>query len=271
VTRDIHGIGFRTADTVAGKLGVEKTALIRARAGISYALTEAMDDGHCGLPREELLGLAEKLLEVEQPILLEALTLELQEGSVVADLLDDEPAVFLGGLHRAESKIAAWLLALTEGNPPWRPIDTAKAVPWIETRLGVTLASSQQEALRVALSSKVLVITGGPGVGKTTLVNAILKTLLVKGVKVALTAPTGRAAKPPDDPALPDAEAEPRLHGHHAWEEAGRPDRAEKGSGDGGQERHLSTALHEAARTPRRSFRGLHLIADEPYRSKGGG
>lgn len=195
LARDIHGIGFRTADTVAGKLGIEKTALIRARAGISYALTEAMDDGHCGLPREELLGLAEKLLEVEQPILLEALTLELQEGSVVADVLDDEPAVFLGGLHRAESKIAAWLLALTKGDPPWRPIDTAKAVPWVETKLGVTLAPSQQEALRLALGSKILVITGGPGVGKTTLVNAILKTLIVKDVKVALTAPTGRAAK----------------------------------------------------------------------------
>jgi exodeoxyribonuclease V alpha subunit len=195
LARDIHGIGFRTADTIAGKLGIEKTALIRARAGISYALTEAMDDGHCGLPREELLGLAEKLLEVEQPILLEALTLELREGSVVADVLDDEPAVFLGGLHRAESKIATSLLALTKGDPPWRPIDAAKAVPWVEAKLGVTLAPSQQEALRLALGSKVLVITGGPGVGKTTLVNAILKTLLVKGVKVALTAPTGRAAK----------------------------------------------------------------------------
>ncbi len=100
LARDIHGIGFRTADTVAGKLGIEKTALIRARAGISYALTEAMDDGHCGLPREELLGLAEKLLEVEQPILLEALTLELREGSVAADVLDDEPAVVLAKLIR---------------------------------------------------------------------------------------------------------------------------------------------------------------------------
>ena len=100
LARDIHGIGFRTADTIAGKLGIEKTALIRARAGISYALTEAMDDGYCGLPREELLGLAEKLLEAEQPILLEALNLELREGSVVADLLDDEPDVVLAKLIR---------------------------------------------------------------------------------------------------------------------------------------------------------------------------
>ena len=195
LARDIHGIGFRTADTVAGKLGIEKTSLIRARAGVGYALTEAMGEGHCGLPREELLQLAGKLLEVEQPLLEEALALELREGGVVADLLDGEPAVFLGGLHRAESRIASWLLALTRGNPPWEPIDAAKAVPWVESRLGVALAPSQQEALRLALGSKVLVITGGPGVGKTTLVNAILKTLVVKGVKVALAAPTGRAAK----------------------------------------------------------------------------
>src|ERR1700685_4463423 len=96
--RDIRGIGFKTADAVADRLGIEKTATIRVRAGISYALTEAMDDGHCGLPTEELAGLAVGLLEVPKELVLPALDLELAEGTVVADTVGDVSCVFLGGL-----------------------------------------------------------------------------------------------------------------------------------------------------------------------------
>src|ERR1700683_513425 len=118
LARDIRGIGFKTADAIAMKLGIEKIAMVRVRAGISYALTEAMDEGHCGLPTEELIPLAEKLLEVPQGLIHTALDLELQEGSVVADRVGETPCVFLAGLHRAERTIAERLLRLANGKPP---------------------------------------------------------------------------------------------------------------------------------------------------------
>ena len=195
LARDIRGIGFRTADQIAAKLGIEKTALIRVRAGIAYALTEAMDEGHCGLPAEELLPLTQKLLEVPADLVETAVSLELQEGTVIADDLDGRRCVFLAGLYRAERQIAEKLKTLALGKPPWPAIDADKAIPWVEQRTNLTLADSQREAIRVALGSKVLVVTGGPGVGKTTLVNSILKILRAKNVVIALCAPTGRAAK----------------------------------------------------------------------------
>ena len=195
LARDIRGIGFRTADQIAAKLGIEKTALIRIRAGVSYALAEAMDEGHCGLSCEELLTLTRGLLDVASELVDTALGLELQDGVVVADDLDSRRCVFLAGLYRAERAIAEKLAALASGTPPWPAIDVDKAIPWAEKRTSLTLANSQQEAIRVALTSKVLVVTGGPGVGKTTLVNSILKILLAKRVAIAVCAPTGRAAK----------------------------------------------------------------------------
>jgi exodeoxyribonuclease V alpha subunit len=195
LARDIRGIGFRTADQIAGKLGIEKTALIRVRAGISYALAEAMDDGHYGLPAEELVALTRELLEVPAELVETALSLELQGGAVIADDLDGRRCVFLAGLHRAEREIAEKLKALAVGKAPWPLIDADKAIPWVEKRTNLALAETQVEAVRVSLASKVLVITGGPGVGKTTLVNSILKILGAKAIAIALCAPTGRAAK----------------------------------------------------------------------------
>jgi exodeoxyribonuclease V alpha subunit len=190
LARDIRGIGFVTADQIAAKLGIEKTALIRVRAGISYALAEAMDDGHCGLPADELVPLTQKLLEVPAELVDTALGLELQEGTVIADEVQARRCIFLASLYHAEREIAERLGALASGSLPWPWIDPEKAIPWVETRTKITLAPSQSEALHTALASKVLVITGGPGVGKTTLVNSLLKILLAKGVTVALCAPT---------------------------------------------------------------------------------
>lgn len=195
LARDIRGIGFKTADEIAMKLGIEKTAMIRIRAGISYALTKAMDQGHCGLPTEELAPLAVELLEVPKELVLTALDLELAEGTVIADAVGDTPCIFLAGLYRAEQLIAERLLRVAGGQLPWQPIDPDKALPWIEQKTGLSLAASQDAAIRRALLSKVLVITGGPGVGKTTIVNAILRILAAKGVTLLLCAPTGRAAK----------------------------------------------------------------------------
>lgn len=195
LARDIRGIGFKTADAIAQRLGIAKTAMIRVRAGISYALTEATNDGHCGLPLEELLPLAGALLEVEVTLVQTALDLELAEGTVVADRVGETQCVFLARLHRAERAIAGDLLRLSAGELPWPSIDAERALPWIEAKTGLALAASQVEAIRLALRSKVLVITGGPGVGKTTIVNAILRILAAKDTALQLCAPTGRAAR----------------------------------------------------------------------------
>ena len=195
LARDIRGIGFKTADAIAMRLGIEKTAMIRVRAGISYALTEAMDDGHCGLPTEELGPLAVELLEVAKELVQTALDLELAEGTVIAATVGETACVFLAGLYRAEKVIAERITRLVNGTLPWPFIDADKALPWIEQKTGLSMAESQIAAIRLSLLSKVLVITGGPGVGKTTIVNSILRILAAKGVNLLLCAPTGRAAK----------------------------------------------------------------------------
>ena len=195
LARDIRGIGFKTADTIAMKLSIEKTAMIRVRAGISYALTEAMDEGHCGLPVEELVPLAIELLEVDKGLVQTAVDLERADGTVVADTVGETACIFLAGLYRAEKVIAERLLRLTNGTLPWPYIDPEKALPWIEQKTGLKLAETQVAAIRLALLSKTMVITGGPGVGKTTIVNSILRILAAKGTNLLLCAPTGRAAK----------------------------------------------------------------------------
>ena len=195
LARDIRGIGFRTADAIAMRLGIGKSALIRLRAGVAHALTEAMDDGHCGLPAEELRPAAAELLEAPEDLVRTAIDEELAAGNVVADRVGETPCVFLAGLHRAEHGIAERLHRIAAGPLPWPRIDADKALPWIERRTGLDLAPSQIGAIRLALASKVLVVTGGPGVGKTTIVNAILRILAAKGAKLLLCAPTGRAAR----------------------------------------------------------------------------
>ena len=119
LARDIRGIGFKTADAIAIRLGVAKVAMIRVRAGISYALTEAMDEGHCGLPTEQLVPLAVELLEVPKELVEAALELELSEGTVIADTVDTTACVFLGGLYRAEQVIAERVRRLVNGTLPW--------------------------------------------------------------------------------------------------------------------------------------------------------
>src|ERR1700693_2423367 len=141
------------------------------------------------------MTLAEKLVEVPQELIGTALELELQEGTVVADRVGETPCVFLAGLHRAERGIADRLTRLLSGALPWPWIDPDKALPWAEERIGLALAESQVAAIQLALMSKVLGMTGGPGVGKTTIVKAILRILAAKSTNLLLCTPTGRAAK----------------------------------------------------------------------------
>jgi exodeoxyribonuclease V alpha subunit len=195
LTRDVRGIGFKTADSIATRLGIEKTAMIRLRAGISFALAEAINEGHCGLPTAELIPLAESLLEAPAQLIETALDLERSDGNVIVDKFGEANCAFLAGLYRAEQTIADRLIRIAGGKLPWPSIDWAKATSWVEERSGLKLADSQRGAIQLALVSKALIITGGPGVGKTTIVNSILRILRVKGVRMLLCAPTGRAAK----------------------------------------------------------------------------
>jgi exodeoxyribonuclease V alpha subunit len=176
-------------------VGIAPDATIRVRAGLAHVLLQALDEGHAGLPRADLGARAVALLGVSDTLVASALQLELADGALVADAVDGAPVVFLAALHAAERGIADRLGALVRGSPPWPAIDVEKAIEWVERRLALSLAPQQREALRMAVSGKALVITGGPGVGKTTLLNAILRVLCAKAVRPLLCAPTGRAAK----------------------------------------------------------------------------
>ena len=192
---DIHGIGFKTADTLAQKLGIAPNSLIRAQAGVRHVLQEISGDGHCAASWDTLMEEASKLLEISDPILEEAIHAEIAEENLVQEDIEGVSCLFLTPLHRAEVGTATSVLRLLKGTPPWGNVDTEKAIPWVEGKTGLTLSDSQREAVQLALSSKMVVITGGPGVGKTTLVNNILLIIRAKNLNVTLCAPTGRAAK----------------------------------------------------------------------------
>jgi exodeoxyribonuclease V alpha subunit len=195
LAKDIYGIGFATADQIAQKVGIPRDSINRARAGIDHVLLEATSDGHCALPLGKLKLAAMKLLEVQEGTVERALSQMLTSGSLLLEEIDGEPLIFLPHLRRAEEGIATRIKSLAEAEATYPPIDFDKAVAWCERQTGKTLAPSQREALKTVLSHRVVVITGGPGVGKTTLVNSILMILRAKGVKCLLCAPTGRAAK----------------------------------------------------------------------------
>ena len=195
LARDIRGIGFLSADTIAQKIGIAPDSPLRAQAGISYALSEASSQGHCGLPTVELVPLAVKLLDIPETIIETALAQEIADEVLFPDTVDGQPCVFMAPLYTAEQSIATQIQRLNAGASHLPVFDADKAIPWVEQKLSIQLADSQQQALRLALTAKLLVITGGPGVGKTTLIHSILTLLCAKGVKPLLCAPTGRAAK----------------------------------------------------------------------------
>ena len=195
LAQDIRGIGFLSADKVAEKLGIDKSSLIRAQAGLLYTLIKAKEEGHCGLPVEELISDCQLSLGIDKELLIQALELERQKGSVVQDAIDGHLCVFSSTLYFAEKGIAARLQQLNTPELPWPTIDIPEAIKWVEERNKISLSETQKQALTTTLSHKITIITGGPGVGKTTLLNSILQILKAKQMQLALCAPTGRAAK----------------------------------------------------------------------------
>jgi exodeoxyribonuclease V alpha subunit len=200
---DIFGIGFLTADRIAENLGFSKDSEVRVEAGILYVLNQFADEGHVYCPYELLIQNCRTTLGVEKEVIEKATaTLHLERKIVIEDLNPDlegfkenHKAIYLTKFYRCEREIALRLKRLCATPKSVRQIDSGRAIEWVQRQLSITLAESQVEVVRTAVEKKVLVITGGPGTGKTTLINAILKIFSRLGVKVMLAAPTGRAAK----------------------------------------------------------------------------
>jgi exodeoxyribonuclease V alpha subunit len=195
LAREVRGVGFDSADKLAMKLGIARDAPERLRAGVRHALEQAALDGHCGLPMEELVHNAAGLLAVSADAITEAVAHEVAERRLVSTTIEGTAALFLPRLFHAERMVAEVIRRLAKQEPLWPSIDVPRALRWVEKQTGLRLAASQRSALETVLRSRIAVITGGPGVGKTTLVNSILRILDEKDVEVALAAPTGRAAR----------------------------------------------------------------------------
>jgi exodeoxyribonuclease V alpha subunit len=188
---DVWGIGFKTADGVAMSLGIPPDSEVRARAGLLHVMTTFADEGHCYCPSAELLLQAEALLGISVEILGEAMQAELQRRNLVKE--DD--SIYLRPLYEAETAVAESVNRIVATRVSFRPIDASKAIPWAEDRMKLSFAPQQAEALRMALTEKFSIMTGGPGVGKTTIIHALVDVFHVRKLHVMMAAPTGRAAK----------------------------------------------------------------------------
>jgi exodeoxyribonuclease V alpha subunit len=198
LANDIWGVGFKTADELAGRLGIDRNSPLRAQAALRFVLLELSHEGHCGYPEAEVLRQTGTLTGIDEPILAQAVETLLGDagkGELVRETIDGQPWLYLRGLYHAEVAVARGLRELLSGPAPLSGINVDAALAWVEKLMGLTLAASQKQAIRQATAQKVLVITGGPGVGKTTIVRGILEIFLAKKLRVLLAAPTGRAAK----------------------------------------------------------------------------
>ncbi|MFO0804576.1 MAG: ATP-dependent RecD-like DNA helicase [Gemmataceae bacterium] len=216
LSTDIWGVGFQTADEIALKLGLPRDSPFRAQAAVRHVLHDAQSDGHVGLPAELLESAAVELTQIPPEGIRAAIDVLRIDQEIVTDAPPSggrEPPVsgasnteglrpplgesltYLRPLYSAELGVARHVRSLAKGEHPLRGEDVDKAVEWAEQRMKITLAKSQREAIAAAASQKLVVVTGGPGTGKTTIVRAILDIFLAKGLNVSLAAPTGRAAK----------------------------------------------------------------------------
>jgi exodeoxyribonuclease V alpha subunit len=197
--RDIWGIGFTTADRIALSTGIPKDSPLRARATIAYTLeTEAEEGGHCWTYENDLLLRGNELTEIAIEILARALEDELAAGRVVAERHDGDDAprrIYLKSLYYSECAVAAHVRRIVETPCRFAAIDAARAIGWWEAKAGFSLANEQRTALERSLTEKFSIITGGPGVGKTTIIRALVDIFARRRLRTVLAAPTGRAAK----------------------------------------------------------------------------
>lgn len=189
--REVWGIGFKTADGIAQSVGIPPDSEARARAGLVYVLETMAEQGHCFALKPQLLLDAEELLGIPVEKLAEALKKEIEAGSIVVDGERAYPTP----LYRDETSVAMHIRRLLHGRPAFRPIVVEKAIAWAEQRMHLTFAAGQHAALGMALSEKACVLTGGPGVGKTTIIRSVVDVYEARQLTVKLAAPTGRAAK----------------------------------------------------------------------------
>jgi len=198
LAHDIYGIGFITADKIAQNLGIDRNSLIRAKAGLIYILNQLTEEGHVYYPENQLIHKAKEILSVDEEIVIQAVRELTKEKELFLEDLDPEgnlKAVYLAPFHVAETGVAQMLMNLKESPSNIRPIHPEKAIEWVQQKLNIELARRQEEAILLAASSKVLIITGGPGTGKTTLITAVLRIFQQFKLRILLAAPTGRAAK----------------------------------------------------------------------------
>jgi exodeoxyribonuclease V alpha subunit len=206
---EVWGIGFKTADQIAQRLGIPHDSPERVKAGLQFALSQASDDGHCYLPETELVAKVTELLGVDTELARRCLEELVAEEGVVAEPLpahlspDGQErtgrAIWLVPFHRAEAALAAGLRRLLQAPvdrlASFQAVDWTVALDWLHQSLGVTLAAEQVAAVRLALTERVAVLTGGPGCGKSYSVRAVVALARAKQAKIVLAAPTGRAAK----------------------------------------------------------------------------
>jgi exodeoxyribonuclease V alpha subunit len=192
---DIWGVGFRTADELAARLGIDRASPLRARAALRYVLQQLSNEGHVGFPQAAVIDRTAELTQINREVVVAAVEDARAEEELVREPAGEEPWLYLKPLFLAEVGVARAIRNLREGEHPLPAIKADLALAWVEKKMGLELADTQRDAIRQAAISKLLVITGGPGVGKTTIVRGILEIFAAKGLRCALCAPTGRAAK----------------------------------------------------------------------------
>jgi exodeoxyribonuclease V alpha subunit len=195
LTYDVSGIGFKQADAIAMRMGIAADSPERAAAAATYALSDAAAEGHVFMPVDILFERCRKLLDMPRDVTERGMTLLVKERKTICEKLDSVEAVYLVPLYTAEAGAAKFLKFLRSSLRLLPPIDAEKAATWFEKRRKIQLNSGQREAIRKAVENKLLIITGGPGTGKTTIVQALVEIFRAKGQRVVLAAPTGRAAK----------------------------------------------------------------------------
>jgi exodeoxyribonuclease V alpha subunit len=206
---DIWGIGFQSADQLAQRLGIDPASPLRARAALKFVLKTLSDEGHCGFPEQDVIERTVAMTGTDRAVVQDAVQHQCQQGELVRELWNNEefalaaaavplpdcPWLYLKPLYLAELGIARTVHALGAGPHPLPAIDIDQALAWVEIKMNLELAPTQRAAVRQAVTRKFLVLTGGPGVGKTTIVRGILEIFAAKGLRCELCAPTGRAAR----------------------------------------------------------------------------